>query len=148
MVSAVVVVIVIDYFRLAVIEVKKNGQKCRLRRLHVEFLEKGLSDDHQISEFWSLNSVGFDWSEEQWFTALYWTASALFRCRWWKSLYGVTKQIATGGSHLLKSVPFTVGHIDNSLSYVTQFGFVTFTSSNTTSRLCRSASSQMLTNEN
>ena len=27
---------------------KKNGRKCRLRRLQVEFLENGLGEDHEI----------------------------------------------------------------------------------------------------
>ena len=40
-----------NYFRSEVIA--KDRRKCRLRRLQVEFREKGLSEDHQILlAFW------------------------------------------------------------------------------------------------
>ena len=43
---------------------EKNLRKCRLRRLRVEFLENGLSKDHQISHgcrgHWSQKPAGYD----------------------------------------------------------------------------------------
>ena len=41
---------VTDYFRLNSYWSSKNGLKCRLRRLQVEFLEKGSSEDHHIPQ--------------------------------------------------------------------------------------------------
>ena len=41
---------VTSYFRSAFVEVRKNGQKFRLRQLRVEFMENGLSEGHEISQ--------------------------------------------------------------------------------------------------